>query len=105
MNRYDAIACLLLAIAPLVPRQAQAQRFPERWSGPREPAREQAPRTERSLDRAVEQLRGETRGRVLSADTEFVEGREVHVIRILTKDGRVRRLRIDAESGQRIRRR
>ncbi|MEW8043853.1 MAG: hypothetical protein G8D28_05975 [gamma proteobacterium symbiont of Phacoides pectinatus] len=47
----------------------------------------------------------ETRGRVLSADTEFVEEREVHVIRILTKDGRVRRLRIDAESGQRIRRR
>ena len=58
-----------------------------------------------SLDHAVEQIRRETGGRVLSAETERDDGRQVHRIRILTDDGRVRRIRIDGESGQRIRRR
>ena len=39
-------------------------------------------------------------GRVLSAETDRRGGRESHKIRILTRDGRVKRLRMDAESGR-----
>jgi hypothetical protein len=52
-----------------------------------------------SLDTAVERAR---RGgaRILSADTVSQDGRSVHVIKILTKDGRVRRLTVDAGAGE-----
>ncbi len=53
-----------------------------------------------SLDQAVEEARGRFPGRVLSAETQRQGGRESHSIRILTDDGRVKRLRIDAESGR-----
>jgi uncharacterized membrane protein YkoI len=53
-----------------------------------------------SLDRAVTRARGRVDGRVLSAETDERGGRRTHNIRILTKDGKVRRLRVDAESGE-----
>ncbi|MES9937670.1 MAG: hypothetical protein ABW153_14585 [Sedimenticola sp.] len=81
------ISCLLLS------QQALAQRFSpfkERGQGRKveEPARN------RSLDREVERVRRETGARVLSAETRRIDGRPVHVIRLLTEDGRVKRLRI-----------
>lgn len=51
----------------------------------------------KSLEEAVSEARGQ--GRVLSARTQRNNGRETHNVRILTRDGRVQRLRIDAESG------
>ncbi len=53
-----------------------------------------------SLDQAVEEALDRFPGRVLSAETQRQGGRESHKIRILTDDGRVKRLRIDAESGR-----
>jgi uncharacterized membrane protein YkoI len=53
-----------------------------------------------SLEDAVSEARGRHPGRVLSADTDRRGGRESHNIRILTRDGRVKRLRMDAESGR-----
>jgi len=53
-----------------------------------------------SLDQAVSQARQQYKGQVLSADTSYVDGRKVYRIKILTKDGRVKRTRIDARSGQ-----
>jgi len=53
-----------------------------------------------TLDEAVSQARDRYNGRVLSAETERRDGRESHKIRILTRDGRVRRLRIDAGDGR-----
>jgi len=53
-----------------------------------------------SLDDAVSEARGRYPGRVLSAETDRRGGRESHQIRILTRDGRVKRLRMDAESGR-----
>ena len=53
-----------------------------------------------SLEDAVSQARDRHPGRVLSAETERRGGRESHRIRILTRDGRVKRLRMDAESGR-----
>jgi len=53
-----------------------------------------------SLDEAVSEARGRHPGRVLSAETDRRGGRDSHKIRILTQDGRVKRLRMDAESGR-----
>jgi uncharacterized membrane protein YkoI len=57
-----------------------------------------------SLEDAVSDARVRHPGRVLSAETDRRGGRESHKIRILTKDGRVKRLRVDAESGREQRR-
>jgi uncharacterized membrane protein YkoI len=57
-----------------------------------------------SLDEAVSEARERYPGRVLSAETERRDGRAQHRIRILTDDGQVKRLSIDPESGDRIRR-
>jgi hypothetical protein len=46
-----------------------------------------------SLDATVAAMRG--RGRVLSAEVDQRDGRPVHVIRLLTPEGRVKRLFID----------
>ena len=53
-----------------------------------------------SLDEAVLRARQQYPGKVLSADSAYVNGRKVYNIKILTKDGRVKRTRIDARSGQ-----
>jgi uncharacterized iron-regulated membrane protein len=53
-----------------------------------------------SLDQAVSQARQRHKGKVLSAETVRSDGRKVHRIKILTKDGRVKRTRIDAGSGK-----
>ena len=57
-----------------------------------------------SLDDVVSRLRRGDGGKVLSADTVDENGRRVHRIRVLKDDGRVRRLRFDGDTGQRIRR-
>lgn len=56
-----------------------------------------------SLEEAVELVRMRYEGRVVSAETETVNGRSVHVIRIFD-DVRVRDIHVDAATG-RIRRR
>jgi hypothetical protein len=53
-----------------------------------------------SLNEAVAQARKRHNGKVLSAETINVDGRKVHRIKILTKDGRVKRTTIDAGNGQ-----
>ncbi|MES9945229.1 MAG: hypothetical protein B6D77_03045 [gamma proteobacterium symbiont of Ctena orbiculata] len=54
-----------------------------------------------SLDQAVEQAKQRLGGRVISAETRERDGKRVHNVRILTKEGKVRRLRINAEGGRR----
>ena len=56
-----------------------------------------------SLDEAVERARGREGGRVISAETHERDGQRIHNIRLLTKDGRVKRIRIDGQSGKRMR--
>jgi len=55
-----------------------------------------------SLDSLVSRVRESTGGRVLSAETRRVDGRPVHFVRILTEDGKVHRLRVDAATGRSI---
>ena len=56
-----------------------------------------------SLERAVKRARSDYNGRVISAETDNGNGHGSHKIRILTDDGRVRRLRVDPETGEYIR--
>ena len=54
-----------------------------------------------TLDQAVEDARRRG-GRVISAETQERDGQRVYNIRMLTKDGRVKRIQIDGDSGQRM---
>jgi len=43
-----------------------------------------------TLSQAIEQVRRRTGGRVVNAETKVQGGREVHHVKVLTKDGKVR---------------
>lgn len=53
-----------------------------------------------SLDEATKQIIDGTYNKVLGAQTEIIDGREVHIIKVLTPDGRIQYFKIDAETGQ-----
>lgn len=53
-----------------------------------------------SLDQATKKVITEVESKVLGAKTELIDGRTVHVIKILSPDGRVQQLKVDAESGE-----
>jgi uncharacterized membrane protein YkoI len=53
-----------------------------------------------SLDEATKQIIEGTYNKVLGAQTELIDGKEVHVIKVLTPDGRIQYYKIDAETGQ-----
>jgi len=55
-----------------------------------------------TLDQAVEDARRRG-GRVISAETQERDGQRVYNIRLLTKDGKVKRIRIDGDSGRQMR--
>ena len=48
-----------------------------------------------SLSQAVEMVRKRTGGKIVSAETRVQGGREVHHIKVLTKDGKVRTERVN----------
>lgn len=52
-----------------------------------------------SLDQATKQVIGNGKNRVLGAQTINIDGRDVHVIKVLTPDGRIHHYKIDAETG------
>lgn len=53
-----------------------------------------------SLDEAAKQIIEGTYNKVLGAQTEIIDGKEVHIIKVLTPDGRIQYYKIDAETGQ-----
>ncbi|NOT13546.1 MAG: PepSY domain-containing protein [Methylococcaceae bacterium] len=55
-----------------------------------------------SLDQATHQIIKEHKLTVLGAHTEIIDGREIHIIKVLTADGHIRHYRIDAETGNPI---
>jgi len=50
-----------------------------------------------SLGQAVEQVRRQYKGRIVSATTEVKGNREVHVIKVLTDDGKVKTVRVQGK--------
>jgi len=55
-----------------------------------------------TLDQATKKIIEQNKNKVMGAKTETVDGKEVHVIKILTSDGRVQSLNVDAETGKLI---
>ena len=47
-----------------------------------------------TLDQAVEQVRRQYNGRIVSAETRVSGGRETHIIKVLTSDGKVKTVRV-----------
>jgi uncharacterized membrane protein YkoI len=60
------------------------------WELPSETRIQLAQNGGKSLSEAVEQVRRQTDGRIISAETKIKNGREVHHIKVLTKDGKVK---------------
>ena len=53
-----------------------------------------------SLDEATKTILEQNKSKVLAAKTISIEGKKVHVIKVLTDDGRVQHFKIDAETGR-----
>lgn len=53
-----------------------------------------------SLDEATKQIIEGTYNKVLGAQIEIIDGKEVYIIKVLTPDGRIQYYKIDAETGQ-----
>lgn len=84
----------LLAAAPL-PAQ------PAAWSDARSSDLRVAQASEKvSLAQATRMVQERTGGQVLRAETKRDKGRAVHRIRVLTEDGRVRTVHVDADTGR-----
>jgi uncharacterized membrane protein YkoI len=98
-----AVALVAVSLsAAAMPMTTQAQPRPDVGSAfaPDElPRAFVAQRGSLSLAQATAIAQGRFRGRVVSAETVQQGGRVIHVIRILGDDGRVRTLRVDAETG------
>lgn len=94
LSKSFLLAAALMAAAPAV-----AER-PERAAGRAEGrylvAQEDGP----SLSEAVARVRRQYRGRIVSAETHVRGNREVHVIKVLTEDGKVKTVTIP---GRRLR--
>lgn len=93
--RWTILRIILLAMLPLASVQAfdleQALRDVQ-------PQAELLPRPDyrttqgdgMSLSEAIESVRNKTNGRIVSAETRVSGGREMHYIKVLTKDGKVK---------------
>jgi len=54
-----------------------------------------------SLDQATKQIiKNNGNIRILGAETEIIDDKEVHVIKFLTLDGRIQHYKIDAKTGE-----
>ncbi len=52
-----------------------------------------------SLHEATQKILSDGNARVLGATTVIIENREVHIIKVLTPEGRILHYKIDAETG------
>ncbi len=97
---YKSVTALLLC-GVLASMPVAAQRFYADGNGrSSQPQFYLAQNNGESLDSAVSRIRGRTGGRVLSAETRNENGRPVHHIRILTGNGKVKRIRVEGQSDQ-----
>jgi uncharacterized membrane protein YkoI len=97
-----AVAAIALSVAAAMPA-ARAQSYAERggstFAPDEPPAAFIAQRGSLSLSQATAMAQGRFQGRIVSAKTVQQGNRVVHEVRILGNDGRVRTVRIDAETG------
>ncbi len=86
---------LLLAVAPRVAAPIDLRNITNQFAHPAYSEKQGI-----SLDEAIARARQESDGKILSAETVRDGGRSVHRIKILTRDGRVKRMQYDAASGR-----
>jgi len=98
MKSVHFIKAVLLAVLMSSMLLAQPLLADERRNGYRHDDRHNV-----TLDRAVKKARSRYNGRIISAETVGAEEGRTHNIRILTNDGRVRRLRVDPSTGEYVR--
>jgi len=55
-----------------------------------------------TLDQATKKIIEQNKNKVMGAKTEVIDGKKVHIIKILTSDGRVQYLNVDAQTGKLI---
>jgi hypothetical protein len=79
------LASLILCVAPAI----SAESAPERYDG-HVLARMLAQGGGMTLDQAVEQVRRQYNGRIVSAETRVSGNREIHYIKVLLEDGKVK---------------
>ncbi len=95
MRRVKMMTCLLASLlvwAAVLPVEARRDERPAR--------REATQRDGISLDEAVARVRRDTGGRVLSAEARENRGRTTYRIKVLLRDGSVRVVNVDAQSGE-----
>jgi len=94
--RLTLCACmLLLAVAPRVAAPIDYRDITNQFAHPAYSEKQGI-----SLDEAIARARQQSDGKILSAETVRDRGRNVHRIKILTRDGRVKRVQYDAASGR-----
>jgi len=99
LMRMTLILVLLSALA-LLPLRADAFDLEQALKAQHaqyrgEPGYQVAQQGGMTLSQAIEKVRRQTGGRVVSAETKIQGGREVHHIKVLTKDGKVKTHRVN----------
>ena len=94
------LTLLIFAVVALVPRHANAFELEENLKAQHVQYQQAAEiHTVQSngmtLSQAIESVRKRTNGKVVSAETRVEGGREVHHIKVLTKDGKVKTHRVN----------
>jgi uncharacterized membrane protein YkoI len=90
-----SLTLILLGAAVLLPLRADAFDLEENLKAQHvqyqgEPLLQVSQSDGMSLSEAIESVRSRTGGRVVSAETKVSNGREVHYIKVLTEDGKVK---------------
>ena len=87
---------ILLAACPLVATAFDFQDLTNQFAHPSHSEKKRGI----SLDEAVSRARRRSDDKILSAETVRVDGRRVHRIKVLTSQGRVKHVQIDADTGR-----
>jgi uncharacterized membrane protein YkoI len=94
-----ALTMILLAALPLLPAAADAFALDRAPAAPHEQAPVPQLGTTQSdgmtLSQAIESVRKQTGGRVVSAETKVQGGREVHHIKVLMENGKVKTFKVN----------
>ena len=98
-SRLIAVLLLVLAQATLVPTVASGQNLVDPRNRERNEDRSNQP-ARISLDEAVRMVESRYRARAVKADPVNNGGRIVYEIRLLNAEGKVWKVRVDAETGR-----
>jgi len=93
-------ALILAGFAPFTQAHSMPGPVVAGASGEEQPIVIEAPLDAISLDEAVRRAEAQFRARVVRTDIQDEDGRKVYVLKLLSEDGRVVTVRIDAATGR-----